>query len=226
MITLKDIESVLSTSFKDYKLDDTEKQTVIELIKKCNQEQRSYARNLAFKLAKPTLTTHNDLSLAGFKWLERTIKALDQGAPSTFAKAYFSPGDECRNAINSQCLQAQQSIDACIFTLSDNYIRDALLAAHTRGITVRIITDNDKSQDLGSDIAALAAAGITIRMDNSHHHMHHKYVIFDGHTLMNGSFNWTRSASQWNEENVTLIKDSALTTCFKANFEQLWQAFG
>jgi phosphatidylserine/phosphatidylglycerophosphate/cardiolipin synthase-like enzyme len=35
---------------------------------------------------------------------------------------------------------------------------------------------------------------------------HHKFAIFDGKTLLNGSYDWTRSAFTKNEENV-LVTD-------------------
>lgn len=67
---------------------------------------------------------------------------------------------------------------------------------------VRIASDNDNDKrfDDGSDIARLAALGIEVRLDDTPFHMHHKFAIFDGTSIANGSFNWTRSASSSNHE--------------------------
>lgn len=224
-MTLNDIQQLLSQSFKDHKLDDAEKREVIELLQQCNDEQRSFARNQAFKLARAVILNEKGEASSALRWLERTIKALDQSVPSLKAEVHFSPGEACRRAITTQCLQATQTIDICVFTISDNTIRDALLAAHKRGVAVRIISDNDKSEDLGSDVDDLAAAGIPTRMDTTRHHMHHKYAIFDSKVLINGSFNWTRSASEWNQENITVIESASLVAHFEANFEQLWDTY-
>lgn len=42
--------------------------------------------------------------------------------------------------------------------------------------------------------------------------------------LINGSFNWTRSASTVNEENITVLYDARLIALFTQEFESLWQA--
>jgi phosphatidylserine/phosphatidylglycerophosphate/cardiolipin synthase-like enzyme len=52
--------------------------------------------------------------------------------------------------------------------------------------------------------------------------MHHKFALFDKECLINGSFNWTRSASTKNEENITLLYDNNLVSAFNGTFESLW----
>jgi phosphatidylserine/phosphatidylglycerophosphate/cardiolipin synthase-like enzyme len=54
-------------------------------------------------------------------------------------------------------------------------------------------------------------------------HMHHKFALFDGKRLMSGSFNWTRSASEQNEENLIVTPDQTLVAAFSARFEMLWR---
>ncbi|MFV0547617.1 MAG: phospholipase D-like domain-containing protein, partial [Limnobaculum xujianqingii] len=77
----------------------------------------------------------------------------------------------------------------------------------------------------GSDIEYLQRKGISIVMDNSPYHMHHKFAVFDDRYLLNGSFNWTKSASQYNYENI-LITDSPTPLAFyQQEFTRLWQRF-
>jgi hypothetical protein len=54
------------------------------------------------------------------------------------------------------------TIDVCVFTLTDNNVARILLAHHAKGVRVRIITDNDTSGALGSDIESLSNAGIPV----------------------------------------------------------------
>jgi phosphatidylserine/phosphatidylglycerophosphate/cardiolipin synthase-like enzyme len=92
-------------------------------------------------------------------------------------------------------------------------------------VSLRIVTDNDKAEDPGSDIQRLQSAGIPIRVDHSSDHMHHKFAVFDAACLITGSYNWTRSASEVNEENVVLLYDRSLVRQFRERFEALWVKF-
>ena len=52
--------------------------------------------------------------------------------------------------------------------------------------------------------------------------MHHKYAIFDDSRVLTGSYNWTRSAAEFNEENIIVSDDSRLQGLFSQHFKQLW----
>ena len=137
-------------------------------------------------------------------------------------KAYFSPGTECQQAIISAINNAKNSIRICVFTISDDLITQAILAAHQRNISIKLLTDNEKLLDVGSDIRQLAQAGLEIRTDNTKNHMHHKFAIIDHELLISGSYNWTRSAAMYNHENIIVSDSKDLVQDFLAAFEKLW----
>jgi mitochondrial cardiolipin hydrolase len=141
-------------------------------------------------------------------------------APS---EAFFSPGDACRHRIVHRFNVARRSVDVCVFTITDDRITRVILDAHRRGVAIRLISDNEKTHDPGSDIAEFRRVGIDVRIDETEHHMHHKFAIFDGTRLINGSYNWTRSASEFNEENLVDTGDTVLLRAFQAEFDALWQ---
>lgn len=140
-------------------------------------------------------------------------------------QAYFSPGDHCSNAIIHCLRQAREYIDICVFTISDNQISDAIIEASNRGINIRIITDNDKQHDQGSDILNLKHAGIPVRTDFTAAHMHHKFAVFDHKIVLSGSYNWTLSARDENYENIIISDSEKLCTEFSEEFEKLWEKF-
>jgi cardiolipin hydrolase len=134
----------------------------------------------------------------------------------------FSPGPACKNLILEHIGSAAMELWVCVFTISDNDITRALLRAHKNGVRIRIITDNEKSMDMGSDIFELEQAGIPVKTDYSTSHMHHKFSIADGSRLITGSYNWTRSAEQYNQENIIATEHPDLVKPFKAEYRRLW----
>lgn len=139
--------------------------------------------------------------------------------------AFFSPGPDCLGHIVNRFLAARSTVDVCVFTITDDRISRAMLDARRRGVTIRVISDDEKSGDLGSDIPRFREAGIEVRIDHSPFHMHHKFALFDRTRLVNGSYNWTRGAADSNEENIIDTGDAGLVRAFAGEFEKLWAKF-
>ncbi len=220
------LKKILSDSLADFKLDQDEKYEFKALSKTIDDEQRRYLRNRAFDLSRPYIEKGGSDGVKVLNWLERVIKAIQVTAHvSIKPSAYFSPGDTCRNKIISLVNNARHKIEICVFTISDNTITQSILEAHRRGILVTIITDNDKANDKGSDVNRLSEEGVMVIFDHSPHHMHHKFAIFDEKQLLNGSFNWTRSASTVNEENIVVTSEPVLLSEFSQKFSELHAKF-
>ena len=137
-------------------------------------------------------------------------------------EAFFSPGTGPLDRIVARFNGCRRTADVCVFTVTDDRITRALLAAHQRGVAVRLISDDDKAHDLGSDVAQIAAAGVPVRVDRTPFHMHHKYALFDGARLLTGSYNWTRGAAEQNEENLLDTGEPAVLAAFARHFAGLW----
>lgn len=197
------LDRQLRDSLADLKLSNEERDELRQLGSELAPDQVRFLRNRAFDLVRElVLLEEQGERIAALKWLEQVVRTLEVTAapPRSRASAYFSPGEECRRKIRELCRQARQSLDICVFTISDDQLSAEILACHRRGVPVRIISDDDKQFDEGSDIHALREAGVPLRIDDSPFHMHHKFALVDGAWLLNGSFNWTRSASVNNEE--------------------------
>lgn len=216
----------LTQTFADQQLDNREKQALRASAETLTPELRRFARNRAFELVRTAIAAGQADPLAALRWLEHTVKGLDTSeAASTVSAAHFSPGSACRNAILDCLQQSSRTVDICVFTLSDDRISNAILKTHERGVVVRVISDNDKANDEGSDIDLLQRNGVSVRIDQTIYHMHHKFALFDKRVLLNGSFNWTRSASQQNEENITVSSDASLVKAFSHQFEMMWERY-
>jgi cardiolipin hydrolase len=218
---LKKIEQ----SITDERLSDDEKRSLTQALRDASppEDGLRQLRNRAFELVRARSTEPDQIGL--LKWLEGVMRALDVGrlpAGTVRSRAHFSPGIDCLVAIQQQLKSARRCIDLCVFTLSDDRITDEVLAAHRRGVVLRFITDNEKEFDAGSDVARLRQQGVPVVVDRTDAHMHHKFALVDGAWLLNGSYNWTRSACEHNEENVILTNDPALVRQFQEQFDALW----
>lgn len=183
-------------------------------------DQLNFLRSKIYEIANEKVTPDNYSFV--LEWIKNANSAL---FPKSTEKsdAYFSPRDACRNIIINQIMYASTKISICVFTISDDRITSAILDSHKRGREVRIITDNDKSLDLGSDIARLANEGVAVKMDATRNHMHHKFMVVDDNALVTGSYNWTLSAAKYNYENVLLTREGGIVRSFMNEFTHLWR---
>ncbi|MCP5046224.1 MAG: DUF1669 domain-containing protein, partial [bacterium] len=215
-----ELVKIFRKTFEDKRFTRSEKKAVTQLLTqdyRLDKDQRDVVRSKLFEMA--YLKIRGPMSREILDWLETANKLLLNPQDS---HAYFSPGGDCLDCIISQLDQAALSVDICVYTISDDRISRAISACHKRKVDVRIITDDDKISDRGSDIWELAAYGIKTKIDNSRHYMHHKFAVFDNQRVMTGSYNWTRSAAEYNQENLLLTNDKRVVESYKAEFQRLW----
>lgn len=224
---MDEIIEFLKSSFKTKEFYSRDKQTLKNLIKakKPSNHELNVLRSQFFELAQNDSSDAETIRLV--TWLEEINKCLLPVKDKNEAenRCYFSPGDDCENAIVSCIRNAKHSIKICVFTISENVITNEIIAAKKRGVSVTIITDNDKLNDKGSDIRWLADEGVRIRIDESISHMHHKFCIVDREILLTGSYNWTKSAADRNQENLLVTEDPKMVKAYLKEFEKLWDVF-
>jgi mitochondrial cardiolipin hydrolase len=214
----------LAETLDDFHLSRGERQVLAERIAGLESgADRQAVLRLAFEHARERLD-HPQARVI-LDWLEavsRTVGGSQSETAKASSEAYFSPGDHCLDATLRLLRQSRHSANICVFTITDDRVSQEILDAHRRQVSVRIVTDNQKAEDLGSDIERFEAAGIPVRVDRSAFHMHHKFAIVDAKTLLTGSYNWTRGAARDNEENLIVTDDPRLVSAFSETFERLW----
>ena len=55
--------------------------------------------------------------------------------------------------------------------------------------------------------------------------MHHKFCVVDKSVLLTGSYNWTKSAADRNQENLLVTEDPKMVKAYISEFENLWDTF-
>jgi hypothetical protein len=138
-------------------------------------------------------------------------------------KAFFSHHDDIRDFVIKMLKSAKTDLKICMFTISDDPIAETIAGCHKMGTQVRIITDDGKIFDKGSDIYSLDRMGIKIKIDSFRSLMHHKFVLIDNQKLLTGSYNWTRTGSDINNENVLITTKKSIVKAYKHEFKRLWK---
>jgi phosphatidylserine/phosphatidylglycerophosphate/cardiolipin synthase-like enzyme len=136
---------------------------------------------------------------------------------------YFSPDGGCLDAVVSQIGSARKSIDVQAFLLTTEKIAEPLVAAHQRGVAVRIIFDADQAADDFSLDERIVRAGVPVWLDAPEEgkgKAHNKIMIIDGQTVITGSYNFTLTADEKNAENLLVIRGRPLiANAYRRNFE-------
>lgn len=226
----EEVDRMLRQTLEDHWLSRGEKRVLEEVFEDLalKSHDLDFLRSRVFEIARTVIGAQKDRRI--LDWIEGVVKVLHKVTRVKESdrkfRAYFEPGDECPNRIVELFSQARLKVDVCVFTITHDFIATSILAAHNRGVAVRIISDDYKVQDHGSDIIRLAESGIPVRIDKSSAHMHHKFAIFDGNLVLTGSYNWTRSAAEQNLENIVVLEDPGLARAFQRVFDELWEEFG
>lgn len=192
---------------------------VVRAINSLNRAERGEMKSRLFNEAK-RLALGGD-GLRAIRWLETTFTLIEKNS-FRMHEVLFSPGKDIPENIAFLLGQANKSLDLCVFTISDEKLGAAILRAKARGIRVRLITDDNKSRDTGSQVKLLAANGIDVKIDHSKYHMHNKFGIIDSRIIFTGSYNWTYTAQNYNQENVVVTTNYTIVNQFCEEFERLW----
>ncbi len=125
---------------------------------------------------------------------------------------------------------AQQEVMVAVAWLTHPMLIEKLAECAKRGCRVVVIINDDRINRDHCPIEYLKNSNVQIvfhqKMDDSTPIMHHKFCVIDEHTVITGSFNWTKKASLNNENIVVLQNDRAFARSFLDVFEQLAQNLG
>ena len=163
-------------------------------------------------------------------------------ALSDGTRIYWAPDDDVQGAIVAALTSAQSQIRVSMYALTNVAIVDALIAAHVRGVDLKLVLDASQAATasqaahmmaveeaaLGGSpeaeqIARLRVAGVPLVIGNSSKGgiLHQKVACIDAHVVLSGSTNWSLSAVTV-QRNELRIEDS---TAAAAGYLAVWQAY-
>lgn len=137
----------------------------------------------------------------------------------------FTPEQDIAGSIIDAISHARKQILVQAFSFTHKDIAKALIAAHGRGVEVKLIADSDQTNhNTGEKISMIANAGIPVWLDGEHQSAHNKIILIDTGmpdvVVITGSYNFTYAAQFKNAENVLLIRgNNKLAQLYRDNWQ-------
>ena len=143
---------------------------------------------------------------------------------------WFSHGDNVSQRIVNYLATADHAVYFCIFSFSRNEIGYGMRDAHERGAAVRGVFDSQG--DEFSEWLTLLGWGADIHLTDGGAVLHHKYMVLDAElsdsdpTVIAGSYNWSNSAEDSNNENTVVLHDALLVNQYLQEFAARYHQAG
>lgn len=126
------------------------------------------------------------------------------------------PDEPVSNAIDA----AHLTIDAALYSLTLDTVRQALVRAHRRGVDVRVVMESDNLD--AYDPQALKEAGIPVLGDRREGLMHNKFIVIDRAEVWTGSMNMTSDGAYDDRNNLIRIRSTELAADYEAEFNEMF----
>jgi len=136
----------------------------------------------------------------------------------------FSKTQDCAPIIANWILRANKSVHVMVYSFTSQVIASALIVARTQdpSLDIRVIIERSQANVTGSVYQMLLDANVTVALDENPYLMHHKVAIIDGKIVITGSYNYSQSAEDRNDENLIVIADEEIAQLYEQEFQRIW----
>lgn len=137
-------------------------------------------------------------------------------------EAHFSPKGNLTAKLKTQIYNCHSTFIFNIFTFTDSGIATALKGKKAEGKNIKGSFDRWQADSAYSQDESLAAGGVGVRRDTYTGLLHDKTAAIDRGTTSDpvgiiGSFNWTVSANDTNDENLLIIHNPTVANSIGGN---------
>ena len=136
---------------------------------------------------------------------------------------YFSPDDGVLNPLTEALNGAQKSIYFLAYSFTANELGNIVRAKKAAGLKVEGVMEAEQvNSNQGTEYDPFKQAGVEVRKDGNPGLMHHKVFIIDGKIVAFGSYNFSQSAEDRNDENMLIVYNEAVAQQFLEEFARVW----
>lgn len=135
----------------------------------------------------------------------------------------FSPDDNTEGRILSYIEGAKESIKFMIYSFTSDKIAQALLTKANQGLLITgVFEETQYYANIGTEYDTLLTAGLDVRLDGNRNNMHHKVMIIDDQIAIVGSYNFSRNAEMFNDENTLIIVNQQIAVLYLDEFNRIF----
>lgn len=126
-----------------------------------------------------------------------------------------------------QCIDgARASIEMAVEEIAAEPLCEAVLRAHRRGVSVRVVFSGGRGA-VGGEYERLVSAGLRVRSSEAAQAFGHRYVIVDRRIVLTGSYTWVNQADRRGVESLIRITCAGSSSdspvrAYVDEFERLW----
>lgn len=143
------------------------------------------------------------------------------GTTSTRVEAYFAPEDGVTERILHLLSGADSHVRFLAYHFTSEPLAEALIDLVARGIQVEGVIEGRTVEGAYSQFDRLQVGGVEVLPDGNPYLMHHKVMIVDDEAILLGSFNFTQSAEEENDENALVVYNPEVAAAYTAEFARV-----
>lgn len=141
----------------------------------------------------------------------------------TDVETYFSPDDNIAARLLDVLSLAQESIFFLAYSFTSDDLGDLMRQKFEQGVTVQgVMEDAQIESNQGTEFDLFRQFEVDVRRDGNDGQMHHKVIIVDSSIVITGSYNFTASAEDRNDENLIIIYSTEIAGLFLQEFQRVF----
>lgn len=133
---------------------------------------------------------------------------------------YFCPTHHCEEEVLEKLEHANESVYILAFSFTSKPIAEKLVEKKEKGLHIEVLFEKTRIASY-SQYQYLNASNVTVYKDTNPYTMHEKAFIIDNKTVILGSYNPTKAATEKNDENILIIHDEEIANEFLKEFKRL-----
>lgn len=147
--------------------------------------------------------------------------AVETGAGPV--EVLFAPEDRVGSRVIRLIADARAEIRFLAFSFTSDDIAAAILGRARDGVLLSGVMESTQARsNTGTEFDALAQVAGSVYLDANPRNMHHKVILIDGEIVITGSYNFTASAEEKNDEDLLIIRSPELADAFRKEFQRVY----